>query len=96
VPESSNEPIFNLVDAIEDAYSTGSQRRLKVEGVSFRDVLNMTRERIARHYLRNSNMTGAEISFLLGFEDPNSFFRAFHGWTGTTPERARVAMQAAH
>ena len=34
-------------------------------------------------------MSGAEISFLLGFKDPNSFFRAFNAWTGTTPERAR-------
>ena len=35
--------------------------------------------------------SSAEISFLLGYEDPNSFFRAFHAWTGQTPERARAA-----
>ena len=38
-------------------------------------------------------MTGAEISVMLGYEDPNSFFRAFHAWTGETPEQARVVMQ---
>lgn len=70
------------------------QRRLKQEGLVFRDMLSQTRERIAKHYLRSSSMSGAEISFLLGFEDPNSFFRAFHTWTGTTPEQARLAMQA--
>ena len=68
------------------------QRRLQVEGVSFQDVLNRTREDLARHYLKNSGMTGAEISFLLGFEDPNSFFRAFHQWTGRTPEQVRAAL----
>jgi AraC-like DNA-binding protein len=34
-------------------------------------------------------MSGAEINFVLGFEDPNSFFRAFHRWAGSTPEQAR-------
>jgi AraC-like DNA-binding protein len=33
--------------------------------------------------------TSAEISFLLGYDDPNSFTRAFHHWTGTTPEAFR-------
>jgi AraC-like DNA-binding protein len=72
------------------------QRKLKQEGVSFQAVLNQTREHLARHYLKSTTISGAEISYLLGFEDPNSFFRAFHGWTGTTPEQARLAMQGAH
>ncbi|MEM8959844.1 MAG: AraC family transcriptional regulator ligand-binding domain-containing protein [Acidobacteriota bacterium] len=67
------------------------QRRLRDEGESFRTVLDATREELARHYLTSSTMSGAEISFLLGFEDPNSFFRAFHAWTGETPEQARSA-----
>ena len=36
--------------------------------------------------------SGAEISYLLGFDDPNSFFRAFHDWTGETTERARATL----
>jgi AraC-like DNA-binding protein len=32
----------------------------------------------------------AEISFLLGFDEPNSFHRAFKSWTGVSPERART------
>jgi AraC-like DNA-binding protein len=67
------------------------QRRLRQEGKSFQTVLNTTREKLANHYLRSSRMTGAEISFLLGFEDPNSFFRAFSAWTGKTPEQVRSA-----
>lgn len=69
------------------------QRRLKQEGVSFQAVLNATREELATHYLKSSSYSGAEISFLLGFDDPNSFFRAFHSWTGTTPEKTRSALQ---
>ncbi|ABK09976.1 MULTISPECIES: helix-turn-helix domain-containing protein [Burkholderia cepacia complex] len=38
-------------------------------------------------------MSGAEISFLLGFEDPNSFARAFQAWTGKTPQAVRSALR---
>jgi transcriptional regulator GlxA family with amidase domain len=58
-----------------------------------RHVQEATREELAKHYLKSSDLTGAEISFLLGFEDPNSFFRSFHTWTGETPEHARGALQ---
>jgi AraC-like DNA-binding protein len=67
------------------------QRRLKEEGSSFQQTLDSLRSALAHHYLRNSTMSGAEISFLLGFEDPNSFVRAFQGWTGTTPQVVRSA-----
>jgi AraC-like DNA-binding protein len=65
------------------------QRRLHDENTSFQDVLNDLREGLARHYLANTVHTSAEISFLLGYDDPNSFIRAFHAWTGQTPERVR-------
>jgi len=65
------------------------QRRLQEESTNFKIELNQTREKLARYYLINSNSSGGEISFLLGFDDPNSFFRAFHVWTGKTPESFR-------
>ncbi|WP_155623617.1 AraC family transcriptional regulator [Burkholderia territorii] len=72
------------------------QRRLKDEGTSFQDTLDTVRESLARHYLTNSSMSGAEISFLLGFEDPNSFARAFQEWTGNTPQAVRTALKKAN
>lgn len=65
------------------------QRRLHSEGTSFHDVLQDTRKDLALHYLKNSRLTASEISFLLGFDDSNSFFRAFQTWVGTTPESYR-------
>ncbi|HEY9105699.1 MAG TPA: helix-turn-helix domain-containing protein, partial [Roseateles sp.] len=66
------------------------QRRLGEEGLSFQALVARTREDLACHYLAQTRLPHAEISFLLGFEDPNSFFRAFQGWTGSTPERWRL------
>jgi AraC-like DNA-binding protein len=85
------------IEAVAQRIGTSTrtlQRRLSQEQKSFQAVLNETRENLARHYLKTSELTGAEISFLLGFEDPNSFFRAFHTWTGETPEQVRGALQA--
>lgn len=71
------------------------QRKLRGEGVSFKDIVRNTRERLARHYLAQTALTMSEISYLLGFEDPSSFFRAFQGWTGQTPKTARLSLHAA-
>jgi AraC-like DNA-binding protein len=66
------------------------QRRLSEESTTFQVELNKTREKLARHYLSKSNLSGSQISYLLGFEDPNSFCRAFHSWTGQTPNQSRM------
>ncbi len=66
------------------------QRRLMAEGTSYQAVLDRVREELAMYYLRNSSLPSAQISFLLGFKDPNSFFRAFHAWSGVTPDSVRA------
>jgi len=65
------------------------QRRLQSEDTSFQQELNNLREELANHYLGNTAYSSAEIAFLLGYNDPSSFFRAFHTWTGKTPEAVR-------
>ena len=67
------------------------QRQLKTEGVAFSEIVKDTRERLSRHYLTNTTLAYGEIAFLVGFDEPSSFFRAFRDWTGTTPESLRLA-----
>ncbi|MCB9762283.1 MAG: AraC family transcriptional regulator ligand-binding domain-containing protein [Alphaproteobacteria bacterium] len=67
------------------------QRRLHGEGTSYKEIVRETREGLARHYLGRTRLTSHEIAYLLGFEEPTSFFRAFHEWTGRTPESVRQA-----
>lgn len=61
------------------------QRRLTEEGSTFQSLLNAVRADQASKYLSDSDLSIAEISHLLGFQETSSFFRAFHGWTGETP-----------
>lgn len=70
------------------------QRRIEVEGTGYQQILNETREALARHYLEKTALPAAEISFLLGFDEPNSFYRAFRTWTGTTPDNVRHAQSS--
>ena len=68
------------------------QRRLRENGATYKIILNKTREELARYYLTRSSMPVAEISFLLGFNEPNSFFRAFRHWTGQSPKEFRASL----
>lgn len=61
------------------------QRRLTEDGASFQTLVEEARRELARHYLGQSALELNETAYLLGYEDANSFFRAFHHWEGTTP-----------
>ncbi|QSQ17537.1 AraC family transcriptional regulator [Myxococcus landrumensis] len=71
------------------------QRRLNEEGFSFQSLLEEARRELARHYLAHSPLELSEIAYLLGYEDANSFFRAFHHWEGVPPGQWRVVQARA-
>ena len=60
------------------------QRKLSEENTTFQKQLNSTREMLAIHYIRNTDMTTNDIAYLLGYQELNSFLRAFTAWTGTS------------
>lgn len=68
------------------------QRKLLDEGTSFSEQLKTTREALASHYLRSSAMSVDEIAYLLGYQELNSFLRAFRSWTGTSPAAFRRSL----
>ncbi len=67
------------------------QRKLLEENTSFQKQLNGTRELLAKHYLRNTDMSSDEIAFLLGYQEINSFLRAFNVWTGLSITEYRAS-----
>lgn len=68
------------------------QRRLRAAGASFQQLLDDVRHRMACHYLSDSALELNEIAFHLGFEEGNSFVRAFHAWEGRAPGQWRRAL----
>jgi AraC-like DNA-binding protein len=61
------------------------QRRLAEDGATFQLLTEEARRELAHHYLLHSSLELNQTAYLLGYEDANSFFRAFHKWEGTSP-----------
>lgn len=66
------------------------QRRLTEENTSFIDLLTQARQEQARVYLADLSLDIKEVAFLIGYEDQNSFYRAFRAWEGDTPANWRI------
>lgn len=66
------------------------QRRLHDEGTSFKHLLTEIRQEQARKYLADPALEISEVAFLIGYEDQNSFYRAFRLWEGNTPSNWRA------
>src|SRR5256712_2048249 len=66
------------------------QRRLTDAGLTFQRLVEDIRRELAHHYLKQSTVELNEAAYLLGYEDANSFFRAFHVWEGTSPGEWRT------
>jgi len=64
-------------------------RKLKAEGVTFEEVLDGLRHKLALRYLNGDELSVKEAAYRLGFSEPASFSRAFKRWTGTRPAEAR-------
>jgi AraC-like DNA-binding protein len=69
------------------------QRRLAEQGETYQSVLEAARRELARHYLLHSSLELNETAYLLGYEDANSFFRAFQKWEGMPPGRWRAGLR---
>ncbi len=85
--------IEDIADALHVSTRT-LQRRLQNQGSSFQRVLEEARHQLARHYLNNSVLELNEAAYLLGYEDGNSFVRAFRSWEGVPPSRWREQQRA--
>jgi AraC-like DNA-binding protein len=80
------------IDAIAAKLVTSKQtiyRNLKAEGVTFEQVLDSLRQRMAMDYLAARKVSVNETAYLVGFSDPAAFSRAFKRWTGKSPRAWR-------
>lgn len=79
------------VACIYDCSPRTLQNRLQEYGLNYQELLDDVRHRAAKHYLRNPELTLAEIAFFLGYSEQSPFQSAFKRWTGITPGQYRKA-----
>jgi AraC-like DNA-binding protein len=88
---SGERPAVEMVARALGMSARTLQRRLEELGTSYQQLLDDVRRRSARRLLANTDLDAGEVAFLLGFEEVNSFTRAFDAWEGTTPTRWRAS-----
>lgn len=65
------------------------QRRLNKQGTTFQKLLDDTRCELALYYMRDPKMSVRAVSYLLGFNEPGNFARAFRRWADYSPSEYR-------
>ena len=65
------------------------QRRLAREGVTYEQLLNEERIKMARQYLMEPNLKLSQIAGLLGYSEQSAFNRACRDWFDLTPRAYR-------
>jgi AraC-like DNA-binding protein len=86
---STGEPRREAVARALNLSDRTLRRRLQDEGVTFEQLLDMTRCDLAQHYLARPNLTIAEVAYLLGFSEPGAFNRACKRWFELPPRQFR-------
>ena len=82
------------VAALFSMHPSTLARRLKAEGLGYRQMVEECRYEMARDMLRHSAMEVSQIAAMLDYADASAFTRAFRRWSGTTPARWRSQLEA--
>ncbi len=64
-------------------------RKLADEGTTYEQISDQLRQSLALQYIKEQSVSLSQIAWLLGYEGPASFNRAFRRWTGRSPSVAR-------
>jgi len=63
------------------------QRRLKLADLTYAELLDECRSKMARDYLLTSNLPLGNLAYMLGYADQSAFNHAFRRWYGMTPSK---------
>lgn len=82
-------PSLESVAAEMNLSVSAVQRVLAFEGLSYKDLVERTRQDLSLLYLRQVHLPLSEIAFLLGYSELSAFSRAFRRWHDVSPRDYR-------
>lgn len=68
------------------------QRRLREEGISFTQVIDIVRQELTHYLLPQRQLPLSDIALLLGYSELSAFSRAFQRWYGVSPRKWRQSL----
>ena len=68
------------------------QRRITGEATTFRTLLSDARRELSQQLLGDPAIQIDEVTYLLGYQDTTSFYRAFRDWAGVSPGEWRASV----
>jgi len=86
---ASSECTVGRVSAALGLHQRVLQKRLQQQGVSFRQLLQVTRKDIAQQLLQHGHMSVTDLALNLGYSEVAVFSRHFKQWTGCSPRQWR-------
>lgn len=66
------------------------QRRLKEEGITYKEILDDLRKEFAITYLKRDDLSISDIAYLLSYSEISAFTRSFKRWTDESPKEYRI------
>jgi AraC-like DNA-binding protein len=91
------QPTLDVIAARFHTSPRTLQRRLANNGLSLQRLVDDARHELALRFLERAELGIGEVGLLLGFDNKQSFYRAFRRWTAGTPAefRRRLKQEAA-
>ena len=86
---SEGQPLIDEVASELGVSVRTLQRRLREEGTTYAEVIDLLRKHMSPTLLRDNSLAVYEVAYLLGYSDPSAFHRAFRRWHGTSPAEHR-------
>jgi AraC-like DNA-binding protein len=83
------EPVLELIAEQLQLSPTILQRRLREHALSFTQIVDQTRQAMARQHLRDAQLSISQLAPLLGYSETSAFSRAFKRWFGVSPRQWR-------
>lgn len=88
--------VFPSLERVADGLGMSSRtlrRKLGQSDVTYQQLLDDERRRVAEEYLARSGASIQQVAALCGFQDAQNFSQAFKRWTGLAPSEYRKSRQ---